>query len=125
MVNRSRTAGSPSGPRPSAARPEARRSVKGRSRPGTRSPITVVAFDDRGIVVEIPVDPDGSFQTPPLPEGRFGLKVGHEAYEDPGLPAPLSVPSDTNRPPDPWASARAVTVEPGRDVDGVRLRFPD
>ncbi len=42
----------------------------------------VVAFSKTAVRAETWTSPDGTFSLPLLPPGEYGLKVGHEAYED-------------------------------------------
>ena len=88
----------------------------------------VVACNRAGLRVETRVGGDGSFAFPPLPPGEYGLKVGHDAYDDaevyPGL-VMQQHPEAFNMVADPWKRAKLVTVEPGRLVDGVEVDWPE
>ena len=59
--------------------------------PGWEGHLWVVAFSKTAVREEARVAPDGTFSLPPLPPGEYGLKVGHDAYEDAEVyPGPLS-----------------------------------
>ena len=88
----------------------------------------VVAFTAAGLRAEAHIEADGTFTFPPLPPGVYGLKAGHDAYEDaetyPGLLA-RNQPESYQVIADPWKRAVRVTVAAGRDVDGVEVAWPD
>ena len=50
--------------------------------PGWEGHLWVVAFSKTAVREETRVAPDGTFSLPRLPPGEYGLKVGHDAYED-------------------------------------------
>jgi len=96
----------------------------------SRGELWVVAFNDAGIRLETPVDADGAFRFERIPAGRFGLKVGHDAYQDAEVPRrddPRRPWTEEERatPADPWARAAEVTIEPGEHLEGVTLRLPE
>jgi hypothetical protein len=87
--------------------------------------VWVVAFDAGVIRREVLVSRDGSFRLDDLPPGRYGLKAGHDAYDDPHVPRPKN-PRDLSREEwektaEPWQGAVAIKVEPGRTARGVIL----
>ncbi len=85
-----------------------------------------VAFTKTGIQAETRVCGDGQFSFPQLPPGKYGLKVGHDAYEDSELrphKAQLSK-EEWNDEIDPWQRAKVVTVEAGHETNQVELEFP-
>jgi hypothetical protein len=85
----------------------------------------VVAFSKTGIRAEAQVSPGGAFVLPPLPPGEYGLKAGTDAYMDPEVPQGRDIPKEAwEREAEPWKNARVVTLESGRDVDGVKVAFP-
>ena len=88
----------------------------------------VVAFTAAGLRAEAHVNADGSFTLPPLPPGEYGLKAGHDAYQDaetyPGFLA-RNHPESYQIIADPWKRAVRVTVVAGRDVDGVEVTWPE
>jgi len=60
-----------------------------------------------------------------LPPGDYGLKVGHDAYEDSEVPHGPNIPEEAwKKPADPWQQAKVVKVEAGRDVKGMELELP-
>jgi hypothetical protein len=91
--------------------------------PSMAGQIWVIAFDAGVIRREALVAPDGTFRLENLPSGRYGLKAGHDAYEDPHVPrVPKGGrldPSWWGKSAEPWQGAFVATVEPGRTVRGV------
>lgn len=88
--------------------------------------VWVVAFDGRITRREARVAADGTFRLENLPPGRYGLKVGHDAYKDPHIPALKGGeydPEDFRKKAEPWQGAVSVTVEPGATARGVVLDF--
>ncbi len=88
----------------------------------------VVAFSHAGVRAEVRVEPDGTFALPALPPDEYGLKVGHDAHEDPEVYPGINVrlhPEAFGQVADPWKQARVVKVEAGRDADGVELEWPE
>jgi hypothetical protein len=87
----------------------------------------VVAFSKTAVREQTRVGLDGSFTLPPLPPGQYGLKVGHDAYDDPDIPH-----GDTRGLPkeiwatmtDPWKRAKVVTLKAGETIRGVELELP-
>jgi hypothetical protein len=91
---------------------------------GLEGHLWVVAFSRTAVRAEARLGRDGAFVFPPLPPGEYGLKVGHDAYEDPDVPRAPDIPEeDWTRPADPWKRAKLVEVEPGRDHAGVEVEF--
>ena len=82
--------------------------------------LRVVAFNGLGFTFEAPVAGDGMFQFPALPPGEYGLKVGHDSYQDPDRPARPVGPA-----PDPWVRAKRVRVKPGEMVSRVELEITE
>ena len=73
------------------------------------------------------VEPSGQFTLPSLPPGEYGLKAGHDAYDDAEVyPGKLAIehPESFKETADPWKRAKLVTVKPGRDSDVVEVEFP-
>ena len=71
---------------------------------------------------------DGAFHLSELPPGRYGLKAGHDSYEDPHVPKiefGPGKPPDPNffKPAEPWQGAAIVTVKPGETTRGVIVDF--
>jgi hypothetical protein len=84
--------------------------------------VWVVAFDGGVIRREALAAPDGTFRLEGLPPGRYGLKAGHDAYEDPHVPRGDLTEVDRSeweKSAEPWQGAVAVTVEPGATARGV------
>jgi RNA polymerase sigma factor (sigma-70 family) len=87
----------------------------------------VVAFSKIAGRAEARVARDGTFVLPPLPPGEYGLKVGHDAYEDSEVyPRALmhDHPEAFKEPADPWKRAKLVTVKAGQETAGVEVDFP-
>jgi hypothetical protein len=94
---------------------------------GWEGHLWVVAFTRTAIREEVRVGPDGTFSFPQLPPGEYGLKVGHDAYEDNEVPQGTfeQIPKEAwETRADPWKRAKVVTVEAGRDSAGVELELP-
>jgi hypothetical protein len=94
---------------------------------GWEGHIWVVAFSRTAVRTEVRVARDGTFTLPPLPPGEYGLKAGHNAYEDPEVyPGRLmrERPESFKEMADPWKRAKVVKVEAGRDSGGVVVAFP-
>jgi hypothetical protein len=92
--------------------------------------VWVVAFSRTAIREEVRVAEDGTFALPPLPPGEYGLKAGHDAYDDaevyPG-DARLVMrdhPEVSKETADPWKRAKVVTVKAGQETAGVEVEFP-
>ena len=95
---------------------------------GWEGHVWVVAFTRTGIRREARVAPDGEFALPLLPPGEYGLKVGHDAYDDAEVyPGPLARlrPESFQENADPWKRARIVAVHSGQDLSGVEVQWPD
>ena len=94
---------------------------------GWEGHVWVVAFSKTGVNAEVRVDASGLFTLPSLPPGEYGLKAGHDAYDDaefyPGNLA-RAHPETSRQTADPWKRARLVTVTPGRDSVLVEIEFP-
>lgn len=74
------------------------------------------------------VSADGSFTIPQLPAGEYGLKVGHDGYEEPELPwGPFRNRPDKDKLFDtlatPWKGAVVVNVQPEKSTEDVELDF--
>lgn len=83
----------------------------------------VVAFTETSLRAEAKVDAEGRFSFAKLAPGEYGLKVGHDAFEDSDVPRDFPpLPLWTA---DPWTRARKVVVAPGREVEGVELALPE
>ncbi len=92
---------------------------------GWRGHLWVVAFTETGIRYETRVGEDGSFLLALLPPGEFGLKVGHDAYEDAEVPRDLHLSKENwGRLDDPWKRAMSVTVKPDRATSRIDLELP-
>ncbi len=105
-------------------------SIRGRVEgvpPGWEGHVWVVAFSRTAVREEVRVARDGTFTLPPLPPDEYGLKAGHDAYEDPEVyPGGLmrEHPEAFKETADPWKRAKVVKVEAGRDSGGVVVDFP-
>jgi hypothetical protein len=92
-----------------------------------RGHLWVVAFNRNIYKTEVRVANDGTFQLDLLPPGEYGLKVGHEGYEDPELPwgdMHFTPKSAYKTLPTPWKSATIVKVEPDATASVIRLELP-
>jgi hypothetical protein len=89
--------------------------------------VWVVAFDSGVMRAEVLAAEDGHFRFEKLPPGRYGLKAGHDAYEDPHVPTSQPGksldPSWWGKPAEPWVGAAAVTIEAGQAARGVKVDF--
>lgn len=93
--------------------------------------VWVVAFNENILRREVRVDAAGAFRLDDLPPGRYGLKVGHDAYKDPHIPA--VPPWGEKRTPEelaewkkkaqPWQGAVEATVRSGATTAGVVVDF--
>lgn len=92
-----------------------------------RGNLLVVAFTKTGIRYETRVGRDGSFRFACLPPGEFGLKVGHDAYDDSEVPRNIRNLSkeDWEKLADPWKRAKIVNVKPDRGASGIELQLPE
>jgi hypothetical protein len=101
--------------------------IRGRVRKvpeGWEGYLWVVAFTETAIREEARVGLDGAFSLR-LPPGEYGLKVGHDAYDDADVPSDQNVPKEVREGrADPWRRAKAVTVKVGRESEGVELELP-
>ena len=88
----------------------------------------VVAFTRTGIRAETRADAEGAFAFPPLPPGEYGLKAGHDAFEDPEVPRRSGNQGYTDeewtRSAAPWANATRATIEAGRDPAMAVVAWP-
>jgi RNA polymerase sigma factor (sigma-70 family) len=95
---------------------------------GWEGNVWVVAFSKTAVREEARVSADGTFALPLLPPGEYGLKAGHDAYEDaevyPGSSA-RDHPEAAKEPADPWKRAKVVTVKAGEETAGVEVEFPN
>lgn len=95
---------------------------------GCEGQLWVVAFDRTLFRFEARVGRDGTFRLEHLPPGEFGLKVGHEGYQDPEVPrlnqGRKYPPGTFNKVAEPFATAVLATVQPAMVSDGVVLELP-
>jgi uncharacterized GH25 family protein len=93
-----------------------------------RGNLWAIAFTGSGVRAETRVAADGAFTFERLPPGRYGLKVGHDGYQDadvPGHEGLASVPADAwGKISDPWRHSVRVKLASGQTVDGVELELP-
>jgi hypothetical protein len=95
--------------------------------PGWEGHMWVVAFSKTAVREETRANPDGTFCLPPLPPGEYGLKVGHDAYEDAEVyfgERAREHPEAFDQIADPWKRARVVSIQAGQDTGGVELELP-
>ena len=118
--------------RPLAITPTPGSTIEGRIEnvpPAMLGQVWVVAFDDRITRREVLARTDGSFQLEGLPPGRYGLKAGHDAYEDPQALGHLRRPEmekyrkEIFEPAEPWRGAVVVEGRTGETTRDVVLDF--
>ena len=106
---------------------------------GWEGHLWAVAFTKTAIQAETRLSPAGEFCFQQLPPGEYGLKVGHDAYNDSEVPRdrPPTVPrkSGGNCPEEEWkqldqqerpirgGTTKVVTVEQGRELSDVELEL--
>ena len=96
---------------------------------GMAGAIWVVAYDAGVVQREVRVAPDGSFRLTGLPPGRYGLKAGHDGYEDPHSLMKMWHDDFAKyreflfAPAEPWLGAVVVEPKTGETVRGVVLDF--
>ena len=103
------------------------RSGQGRAPRDWEGHLWVVAFSKTAIREESRAAPDGTFSFPALPPGEYGLKVGHDAYDDPEVyPGSLmrDHPEAFKENADPWKRAKIVSVRAGQTTEGVEVELP-
>jgi hypothetical protein len=60
-----------------------------------------------------------------LPPGRYGLKVGHDAYRDSEVPHHPDIPPGARKvAAEPWNRAVVVEVTAGEERSGIELELP-
>jgi hypothetical protein len=91
--------------------------------PGWAGHLWVVAFTETSLRAEARIDADGRFSFAMLAPGEYGLKVGHDAFDDSDVPRGFPTPPLWHA--DPWMRARKVSVAAGREIEGVELTLPD
>jgi hypothetical protein len=90
--------------------------------------VWVVAFSKTAISAEVRVDATGQFVLPALPPGEYGLKAGHDGYDDAETyPGNLvdQHPEAFEKNADPWKRARRVTLARGHNQAIVEVEFPE
>jgi Carboxypeptidase regulatory-like domain len=92
---------------------------------GWQGQLWAIAFNATGVRAETRAGADGTFTFEQLPPGRYGLKVGHDAYTDSEMPRQDIHADAFSRLSEPWSRAVAVTVESGGTVRGVELELPE
>jgi hypothetical protein len=90
---------------------------------GWQGLLWVIAFNATGVRAETRAGADGSFAFERLPPGRYGLKVGHDAYQDSEVPRKVSGAAFSQL-SEPWNRAVVVTIESGGAIEGVELELP-
>jgi hypothetical protein len=87
----------------------------------------IVAFTKTAIQYETRVDSDGKFCFRQLQPGEYGLKVGHDAFQDSEVyrgDDEKEYMEAFKRKVDPWKRATIVKVEADRESSGVELELP-
>ncbi len=91
---------------------------------GPRPRITITMHKDGYIPVRWEVRDDGIYWHGLLPAGEYGLKVGHDAYQESEVPRGEIPEEAWSKTAEPWKRAKVVTVKPGGEVTGVELELP-
>jgi RNA polymerase sigma factor (sigma-70 family) len=117
-----------------------------------RGKLAVVAFNRLGYRTEVLVQADGGFRLKDLPAGEYGLKVGHNTFQDEEVKSQNKYDSepcffgnwkrteeeekrfqrwvkadseDWQRPSSPWKRAKLVNVIAGQRVQEIELELPE
>jgi hypothetical protein len=85
--------------------------------------VWVVAFNKTSVRAEARVAPNGSFIFENLPPGEYGIKVGHDAYQDPDAQTKITREDLRKQLADPWKSAAKVSVASGTITEGVEMQW--
>jgi hypothetical protein len=93
-----------------------------------RGRLWVVAYNKTSLRAEAPVSEDGTFVIE-LSPGEYGLKAGHDGYQDLAVPRGKTSFADIPREKlrtmaDPWTQAKIITLAEGQEVTGVELTLP-
>jgi hypothetical protein len=94
---------------------------------GWEGNLWAVAFTKTAIQAEAQVNANGQFSFPQLAPGEYGLKVGHDAYQDSEVPRGSldKIPKEMwALKPEPWKRAKVVTVSAGQETSDVELELP-
>jgi hypothetical protein len=91
--------------------------------PGWAEHLWVVAFTDTSLRAEAKVDAEGRFSLAQLAPGTYGLKVGHDAYDDSDIPRGFPTPPLWWA--DPWSRALKAAVRAGSTTEDVVLDLPE
>lgn len=92
--------------------------------------VWVIAFNETMIRREARVRVNGTFRLDNLPPGRYGLKVGHDAYQDPHIPGlgpawehtPAEL-AELRKKSEPWQGAVEASVRSGETTRDVVVDF--
>jgi hypothetical protein len=82
--------------------------------------VWVVAFNENIVRREVRAGRDGAFRIDGLPPGRYGVKVGHDAYRDPHISEERA---QRPKKAEPWQGAALATVRRGATSSGLLLDF--
>lgn len=93
--------------------------------------VWVVVFNENIVRRETRVGRDGTFRLDDLPPGRYGVKVGHDAYRDPHIPKLSGIGTQQTpeelaafrKKAEPWQGAVIATVRSGATTSDLRLDF--
>lgn len=93
--------------------------------PAMRGRLWVVAFDDAVVRRAVRTCADDTFEFSDLPAGRYGIRVGHDAWSKLQGNYPEIFPADEENPitAEPWIGIDPIQLEPGAVVDGIEVRF--
>ncbi len=89
---------------------------------GLAGNVWVVAFSDGVVLREVRVKPDRTFRLDGLPPGKYGLKAGHDDYQDPHI-IQEAKREDFAKLAEPWQGAVVVKVELRGKVKDVVVDF--
>lgn len=93
---------------------------------GMAGQLWVIAFDRTLHRAEARVSIDGTFRITHLPPGEYGLKAGHDGYQDPEVPCGENIPKELfEQAAKPWHAAVIVRVGSAQKVTGINVACPE
>ena len=94
-----------------------------------REPLYAILFSDIGLQFETRVANDGSFSLENIFPGKYGLKIGTDAFIDSEIPGHEKELSEeecwewNQVPSDPWKLAFEIQVQEGEVLSGINVEF--